>query len=112
MHIHNVFNVTLLSAFIPDEIEGRTQEPPPPVTVGEEEEFEVSQVLDSGSVRGKLHYLVRWKGYSQSEDEWLPADRLENAKDAIAKFHKEHPTALKDPSDTTSRPARRRRARR
>ena len=69
MRIHNVFNVTLLSAFIPDEIEGRTQEPPPPVTVGEEEEFEVSEILDSGSVRRKLHYLVRWKGYSPSEDE-------------------------------------------
>ena len=36
---------------------------------GKEEVFEVSEILDSGIVRGKLHYLVCWKDYSPSEDE-------------------------------------------
>ena len=55
------------------------------MTVGEEEEFEVSQVLDSGSVRGKLHYLVRWKGYGAEDDLWVPEQELEGT-DALARW--------------------------
>ena len=99
MKIHNVFNVSLLSHFIPDEIEGRTARPPPPVIVDDEEEYEVGQVLDSGRIRGKLHYLIRWKGYSPSEDSWVAAGELEHARAAVDAFHKAHPDALSPSTD-------------
>ena len=99
MKIHNVFNVSLLSHFIPDEIEGRTARPPPPVIVDDEEEYEVGQVLDSGRIRGKLHYLIRWKGYSPSEDSWVAAGELEHARAAVDAFHKAHPNALSPSTD-------------
>ena len=40
-------------------------------------EYEVGTILDSGRVRGKLYYLVLWKGFSPSEDSREPADALE-----------------------------------
>ena len=94
MRIHNVFNITLLSPYLPDQIEGRSQSPPPPVIVEEEEEYEVSQILDSGRVRGKLHFLVRWKGYSPSEDSWEPAESLEHAQEEVSAFYRQHPEAV------------------
>ena len=79
---------------------------------GDEVEYEVSTILDLGLVRGKLHYLVRWKGYSADYDEWRPADELENAKEAVESFHKRHPEAIRDASQAlqaAGRPRRRRR---
>jgi len=34
----------------------------------------VEQILDSRVFRGKLKYLVYWKGYGIEEDEWRPAE--------------------------------------
>ena len=109
MRIHNVFNVDLLSPYLPDEIPGRTQEPPEAIVVDDEEEYEVGTILDSGRVRGKLYYLVRWKGFSPSEDSWEPADGLEHAQEAITSFHKDHPDAIRDSAATAAAPPRRRR---
>ncbi|MBW0516759.1 hypothetical protein O181_056474 [Austropuccinia psidii MF-1] len=49
--------------------------PPPPALVQEQEEWEVSQVQDSKLKRGKLWYLVEWKGFSDDPERttWEPA---------------------------------------
>ena len=62
--------------------------------VQDEEEYEVVAILDSARVRGKLHYLVRWKGYSPAEDTWQPADELEHAQEEVKAFHRKHPEAI------------------
>ncbi|MBW0474412.1 hypothetical protein O181_014127 [Austropuccinia psidii MF-1] len=43
----------------------------PPVIVEEQEEWEVAQVLDSKLKRGKLWYLVEWKGFSEDPERTL-----------------------------------------
>ena len=43
---------------------------PPPVVKDRVEEYEVERILDSQLFRGKLEYLVSWKGYGVEEDEW------------------------------------------
>ena len=48
---------------------------PPPDLVDGEEEYEVEVILGSrrhGRGR-KLQYLVKWKGYSEAENQWVDA---------------------------------------
>jgi hypothetical protein len=47
MKIHPVFHVSLLEPYKESSISGRFQVPPPPVEIEEQEEFEVSEILDS-----------------------------------------------------------------
>ena len=44
-----------------------------------EGEYEVEAVLAERRVRGRMQYLIRWKGYSSFHDTWEPAKNLENA---------------------------------
>jgi hypothetical protein len=50
-------------------------------------------MLDSKLIRGKLHYLVHWKGYPIEEHTWEPVANLTAAKELVKDFHKEHPSA-------------------
>ncbi len=95
MKIHNVFHVSLLEKWKPD-LHGRNPIPlPPVVTPTGEEEWEVEKVLNSKIERGKMKFLVKWKGYSLEENSWEPESNLENAKDAIEIFYSENPNATK-----------------
>ena len=77
-------------------IPNRTAEPPPPVEVEGELEYEIAEVLDSKLDRRrrcKLQYLVKWFGYEGTDEEtsWLPADELGNATDLVMDFHRNYP---------------------
>ncbi|GBP19811.1 Chromobox protein homolog 5 [Eumeta japonica] len=54
----------------------------------DEEEYEVEKVIDSKKVKGKIHYLIRWKGYGADSDTWEPENTL-SCPDLIAKFNEE-----------------------
>ncbi|KNZ71900.1 hypothetical protein J132_05174, partial [Termitomyces sp. J132] len=47
---------------------GQRPSQPPPVKVEDEYHYEVNEILDSRIVRGRLQYLVRWKGYGPEDD--------------------------------------------
>ncbi|MBW0558985.1 hypothetical protein O181_098700 [Austropuccinia psidii MF-1] len=78
------------------------QLPPPPFQVEEQEEWEVAQVLDSKLKRGKLWYLVEWKGFSEGPERttWEPASNLINSPDLVKDFHSLYPDK---PGPNTSR---------
>ncbi|KAH9550805.1 hypothetical protein CY35_10G091000, partial [Sphagnum magellanicum] len=65
--IHNVFHVSLLEPY-------------------HQKEFEVQEVLDSKRIRGKLLYLVFWRGYPPSEATWEPVENLVHAQDLVNWF--------------------------
>ena len=69
--------------------------PPPPVIQDGVQEFEVEKILDSQVFRGRLEYLVHWKGYGAADDLWIPAKEAVGAKRRIAEFHKQNPEAPK-----------------
>ncbi|MBW0549365.1 hypothetical protein O181_089080 [Austropuccinia psidii MF-1] len=72
--IHPVFHIFPLEPVKTSTIPYRHQAPPPPITIEEEEEWEVSQVLNSKLKRRKLWYLVEWKGFSRDSERstWEP----------------------------------------
>ena len=69
------------------------QPPPPPITVDDEPEFEISEILDSkiDNCRRtcKLLYLIHWTGYEGTDKEtsWILASELGHASELIADFH-------------------------
>ena len=87
--IHDVFHVDLLTPYRETEFHGPNYARPPPDLIGEEGQYEVEQVLDERNYgrRKKKQYLVKWKGYPDSDNQWLDAKDMENAQELIAEFH-------------------------
>ncbi|XP_031616853.1 heterochromatin protein 1-like [Contarinia nasturtii] len=50
--------------------------------------FEVEKILDKRFISGKPHYLIKYKGYPDSENTWEPIENL-NCKRLIQKFEKD-----------------------
>jgi RNase H-like domain found in reverse transcriptase/Reverse transcriptase (RNA-dependent DNA polymerase)/Integrase zinc binding domain/Chromo (CHRromatin Organisation MOdifier) domain len=91
--LHPVFNVVKLTQAPVDPIPGRrAHAPPPPVLVGDGEEYIVERVLDSRVRRGKLQFKVKWKGYGVEEDSWESASDV-HADDLVREFYRAHPGA-------------------
>ena len=59
------------------------------------EEYEVEKILNSRIFRGKLEYLIRWKGYGIANDLWRPATDVTGAKRLVTEFHRQNPGAPK-----------------
>jgi hypothetical protein len=95
-HVWPVFNELLLTPYTPPHYEIQRQPPPPPPVLADEGhlEYEVLEIMDSKLYRGRLRYLVQWKGYPERHEwTWEPTSNLSNAQDAIRDFHKTHPAA-------------------
>ena len=67
---HPVFHIDLLTLYHETPTHGPNYQCPPPDLVDREEEYEVEKILDSQHFgrRQKLQYLVKWKGYPDSEN--------------------------------------------
>ena len=94
--VHPVYHVSMLEPHIPSTIPNRVAEPPPPLEIEGEIEYEIAEILDTKIDRRrccKLLYLVRWTGYEGTDEEtsWLPADELARAPEFVADFHKAYP---------------------
>ena len=103
MKIHPVFHVSLLEPYHANTIPGRTQPPPPPVTIEDEVEYEVDKILDSKIERNKVKYLISWKGYGPHEHTWEPAESLEHASNTVTQYHIRYPNRP-GPKDLESQP--------
>ncbi|KAF9552880.1 hypothetical protein CPC08DRAFT_597231, partial [Agrocybe pediades] len=63
---------------------------PPPVMMETGEEREIERLLKMKKTRGGVrHFLVKWLGFDESENEWRAEYELTNAKDAIADFFRD-----------------------
>jgi hypothetical protein len=91
--IHPVFGVNLLEPAKKETIPERRQDLAPPIYSRNLLEWEVEEILDSRKPRGRLEYLVKWKGYEGHPDEftWEPASYCASAPELMAAFHRANP---------------------
>jgi len=85
--IHDVFHIDLLTSYRETELHGSNYSRPAPDLVDNEEEYEVEKILDSwqfGRTR-KKQYLIKWKGYPDSDNEWVDKRDI-HAPEAIREF--------------------------
>src|ERR1700733_5410801 len=90
---------------------------PPPDLVDGAEEYEVEKILDKRRKGrgGKIQYLVKWKGYPDSDNEWVNQrdvhapeeirryeEQVKTYKSRTSSSEKLHPTHLMSSSPTSS----------
>jgi len=87
MKIHNVFHMDLLLPYKETEQYGTPYTCPPPI-IDSEEEYEIESILEARRFgrKRKLQYLVHWKGYPHSNNQWVDHKDL-NAPDSLADFY-------------------------
>jgi hypothetical protein len=76
--------------FEENKMDGRFQQPPPPVQIEDHNEYEVEKILDMRErKRGRKNtreFLVKWKGYPEFDAPWEPESHLTNAKKMLKTF--------------------------
>ena len=88
MKIHDVFHVDLLTPYRQNQIYGEAFPQPPPDLIEGEEEYEVEEIVSDrrhGRSRS-LQYLIKWKGYPQSENSWVNAKDV-HAPQLVKEYH-------------------------
>ena len=101
--VHPIYHVSMLEPAPSSAIPNRTDDPPPPIEIEGEVEYEIAEILDTKLDRRrrcKLLYLVRWTGYKGTKEEtfWITADELSNAKELVQDFHAAYPDKPGPPS--------------
>ena len=91
--IHDVFHIDLLTPYRETDLHRSNYLRPAPDLVDNKEEYEVEKILDSRQFsRGrKKEYLIKWKGYPDSDNEWVNK-RDVHAPEAIREFKNQNST--------------------
>jgi len=95
LRIHPVFHIALLKKYVESDDYPQLP-PPPPVTIGDEDEYEVEQILDKRVIRKRIQYLIKWQGYPLHDATWEPIENLENAPDKVKDFESMRTSNLKE----------------
>ena len=70
--LHPVVHVSQLKKYKHTSSLSNKHSPPPPEIVEGKEEFEVEKILDKRKRYNRAEYLVKWKGYGNEDNFWLP----------------------------------------
>ena len=91
VRVHPVFHPSKLrKAATSKPLRGQHVDPPPPVKISEEDEWEVEKILDSRTHYRKLQYRVQWLGHDL-DLQWYPAGNFKHAPQKIQDFHSQYP---------------------
>ena len=90
MTVHPVFHVSLL---VPDKPRPADMSTPPdwePIDDAEDGSpvYEVEHILDQQGEGATARYLVKWKGFPESDATWEPISHLTNCAQALRAFHR------------------------
>lgn len=102
--IHNVFHVSLLEPY--RQRDGvATPEARAPELVDGEEEWEVEAILDSALRKGRKYFLVKWTGWDNEYNQWIPEEDLEHAGALRAAYEAKAPRKRRPGRPRKNRPA-------
>lgn len=87
--IHPVFHVSLLESY--RQRAGEEPVKPAEIDLEDQEFWEVEAILAHRDKSKKLgrEYLVRWKGFSPSDDSWIPLDNFGGEREMVKEYHRE-----------------------
>ena len=82
---HNIFHISDLLPYTakdhPDLLEPAAQE---------DDMYLVERIAGHRLRKGKVQYLIMWKGYSKSHNTYEPYDNLKTVRDMVIQYHKDH----------------------
>src|SRR6266851_2907319 len=76
-NIHPVLHAALLTPYMETEEHGQNFTRPPPDMIEGEAEYEVEAIRTHRYHRHKLQYLIKWKGYPESNNTWEPVNNVQ-----------------------------------
>jgi len=92
MRIHNTFHISLLELYHDNKLPSQRTQPPPPIIIEGEPEYELEEIIDLQLHYGKLQYQAKWTGYPPENDKvWYPFNDFENAGIAKQQFYQQYP---------------------
>ncbi len=88
-HLHSMFSSKLLRPYSEDLLPGQHSEPPRPITIEDDEHWEIDDILDFRRYRGRIQYKVKWTDLDR-DDEWYYADKgeFDGSEEVLNEFHK------------------------
>src|SRR6266850_440678 len=90
--IHPIFHASLLTPYVETDSHGPNFSHPPPDLIKGKNEYEVETIRKHRRFgrNKKLQYLLKWRGYPESDNMWEPVEQL-HAPQLLKEYHTCHP---------------------